>query len=165
MIIIRKIQKNEIALLSDFLYEAIFIPEGTALPPRSIIESDDLQIYIRDFGELSHDHCLVAELDGKIVGAVWVRVMNDYGHIDDQTPSLAISLFKDYRSQGIGSRLLQQMMDLLRHEKYKKVSLSVQKENYALKMYQKVGFRIVKDRGGELLMVASLDPKENVQLN
>jgi len=39
----------------------------------------------------------VAEVDGKIVGAVWVRIMNDYGHIDNETPSLAISLYKEYR--------------------------------------------------------------------
>ncbi len=157
MIIIREIQRNEIALLSDFLYEAIFIPEGIDLPPRSIIECEDLQVYIRNFGESAHDHCLVAEVDGKIVGAVWVRIMNDYGHIDDQTPSLAISLYKDYRGQGIGTQLLHQMLDWLRNEGYKEVSLSVQKRNYALKMYQKAGFKVIEARGEELLMVVRLD--------
>ncbi len=159
MIIIRKIRRNEIALLKDFLYEAIFIPEGIDLPPRSIIECEDLQVYIRNFGESVHDHCLVAEVDGKIVGAVWVRIMNDYGHIDNQTPSLAISLYKDYRGRGIGTQLLRQMLDWLRHEGYKKVSLSVQKGNYALKMYQKAGFKVIEERGEEVLMVVSLDSK------
>ena len=156
MINIRNIHPQEIPVLDDFLYEAIFSPQGVEPPPRSIIEQDDLQVYVRGFGDDPHDHCLVAEVDGKIAGAVWVRLMDDYGHVDDQTPSLAISLYKEYRGQGIGTQLLLQMMDLLRKEKYAQVSLSVQKENYALRMYQKAGFKIVEDRGEEVLMVARL---------
>lgn len=156
MTYIRKIQPQEIPVLDDFLYEAIFIPQGVVPPPRSIIEQEDLQVYVRGFGDEPHDHCLVADVDGKIAGAVWVRIMDDYGHVDDQTPSLAISLYPEYRGQGIGTQLLLQMMDLLRKEKYAQVSLSVQKENYALRMYEKAGFKIVEDRGEEVLMVARL---------
>ena len=139
-------------LLNDFLYEAIFIPEGVSAPPRSIIKQEDLQVYVRDFGQWPDDHCLVAEVEGKVVGAVWVRVMEDYGHIDNSTPSLAISLYKEYRNRGIGTHLLQRMLDLLR-EKYRQVSLSVQKANYAFEMYQKSGFKVIADRGEEVLMV------------
>ncbi len=156
MTYIRNIRPQEIPVLDNFLYEAIFISQGVVPPPRSIIEQEDLQVYVRGFGELPHDHCLVAECDGKIVGAVWVRMMNDYGHLDDQTPSLAISLYPTYRGQGVGTQLLRQMMDLLRQEGYAHVSLSVQKENYALRMYQKEGFMIVEDRGDEVLMRARL---------
>ena len=153
---IRKIQPEEIPVLNDFLYEAIFIPQGVVPPPRDIIKQEDLQVYVQGFGESPHDHCLVADCDGKIVGAVWVRIMNDYGHLDDQTPSLAISLYPTYRGQGVGTQLLRQMMDLLRQEGYAQVSLSVQKENYALRMYQKEGFMIVEDRGDEVVMRARL---------
>lgn len=156
MTVIRTIRPEELSLLNEFLYEAIFIPEGVAAPPRSIIEQEDLQVYIRDFGRQPDDHCLVAEVDGRIVGAVWVRVMNDYGHIDDKTPSLAISLYKDYRNQGIGTELLQRMLDLLREKGYRQVSLSVQKGNYALWMYRKAGFEVIADRGEEVLMVCRL---------
>jgi ribosomal protein S18 acetylase RimI-like enzyme len=143
-------------LLNDFLYEAIFIPEGVAAPPRSIIEQEDLQVYVRDFGRWPDDHCLVAECNGKIAGAVWVRVMKDYGHIDDRTPSLAISLYKEYRNWGIGTQLLLRMLELLRKKGYAQVSLSVQKANYALRMYKKAGFEQVADRGEEVLMVCRL---------
>ena len=156
MTVIRTIRPEELSLLNDFLYEAIFIPEGVAAPPRSIVEQEDLKVYIRDFGRQPDDHCLVAEVDGRIVGAVWVRVMNDYGHIDDKTPSLAISLYKDYRNQGIGTELLQRMLDLLRDKGYRQVSLSVQKANYALRMYRKAGFEVIADRGDEVLMVCRL---------
>ena len=153
MITIRDIRPEEIPLLDDFLYDAIFIPKGVAAPPRSIIEQEDLQVYVKDFGQQADDHCLVAERDGKIVGAVWVRVMDDYGHIDDRTPSLAISLHNEYRNQGIGTQLLNQMLELLRRMGYPRVSLSVQKANYALRMYQKAGFEAIADRGEEVMMV------------
>ena len=46
--VIREIRLEEIPLLNDFLYEAIFIPEGVPAPPRSIIENEDLQVYVRE---------------------------------------------------------------------------------------------------------------------
>ena len=156
MTIVREIRPAEIPVLNDFLFEAIFVPEGIPAPPRSIIENEDLQVYVRDFGKKADDRCLVAEVNGKIVGAVWTRVMDDYGHIDDQTPSLAISLYKEYRGQGIGTRLLKRMLEMLRERGYRQVSLSVQKANYALGMYRKVGFKAVEDRGDELLMAYDL---------
>lgn len=147
---------DERPLLSDFLYEAIFIPDGMTPPPRSIIRNEDLQIYIRDFGAWPNDRCLVAEVDGRVIGAVWTRVMKDYGHIADDTPSLAIALYKDYRHKGIGTALLSQMQCQLRREGYAKVSLSVQKENYAVGMYQKAGFEVWQETAEEYIMVCTL---------
>ena len=111
---IRKMTVPEYPLLSDFLYEAIFIPNGIKPPPRDIIASPELQIYVERFGALKDDFALVAEIEGKIVGAVWVRIMNDYGHIDEETPSLAISLYKEYRGQGIGTNMMKEMLSLLK---------------------------------------------------
>ena len=149
---IRPIRKEETPLLRDFLYNAIFIPEGVTPPPMSIVDDESLQIYIRDFGLLPDDRCLVAELNGKVVGAIWSRIVNDYGHIADDVPSIAISLYKEYRNQGIGTELLKQMLDLLKADGYKSVSLSVQKANYAMRMYQKAGFQVISQDAEEAIM-------------
>jgi len=143
-------------VLEEFLYQAIFVPEGVDAPERSIVRNEDLQVYVRDFGKKEDDCCLVAEVDSRIVGAVWTRIMDDYGHVDERTPSLAISLLKEYRGKGIGTELLLQMLETLRQKGYRQVSLSVQKANYALRMYQKAGFETIADRGEELLMVCDL---------
>ena len=152
---IREIRENEYCILSEFLYEAIFIPEGTEKPPKSIIEQPELQVYIADFGK-SDDWCLVAEVKEKIVGAVWVRIMNDYGHIDDETPSFAISLYEEYRNMGIGTVLMRDMLEFLKNKGYKQTSLSVQKANYAVRMYQKVGFEVIDKNEEEYIMVCRL---------
>ena len=153
---IREIKPTEYSLLNDFLYEAIFVPEDAEAPPKSIINSPELQVYVADFGTQKHDKALLAEMDGKVIGAVWVRIMNDYGHIDDETPSLAISLYKEYRRLGIGTALMKEMLELLKDTGYEQVSLSVQKANYAAKMYRKLGFEIVIEKEEEYIMVKYL---------
>ena len=95
-----------------------------------------------------------------MVGSVWTRIMDDYGHVDDETPSCAVSLYKEYRGQGIGSQLMMKMLDLLRQQGYKKVSLSVQKANYAVKMYEKSGFKTVDENEKEYIMAAELVTRE-----
>ena len=74
---IREIQKTEYNILEDFLYEAIFIPEGVSAPPKEIINKKELQVYIADFGQKKEDIGLLAEVDNKIVDAEWARIMND----------------------------------------------------------------------------------------
>ncbi len=153
---IRKISEGEHSLLQDFLYEAIFVPEGVPAPPKSIINQPELQVYIADFGKKKDDMGLIAEVGKKAVGAVWVRIMNDYGHIDNDTPSFAISLYKDYRGFGIGTDLMKEMLRILRDRGYKQASLAVQKANYAVRMYQKTGFEIVDENEEEYIMLCRL---------
>lgn len=84
----------------------------------------------------------------------------NYGHIDNQTPSLAISLYKEYRGMGIGTEMLHRLLERLRADGYQCVSLSVQKANYALRMYRKAGFEVISDRGDEVLMLCQLESKD-----
>ena len=154
--LIRELKQDENKVLDIFLYEAIFIPEGVSAPSKDIINQPDLQVYVKDFGKNKGDLCLVAQVSDKIVGAVWVRIMNDYGHIDNETPSFAISLLKKYRNYGIGTELMKQMLTKLKLEGYKQVSLSVQKMNYAVRMYRKIGFEIVDENDEEYIMICKL---------
>ncbi len=153
---IRAIKKAEYPLLSNFLYEAIFIPEGVEPPPKDIINEPELRLYTDGFGEQKGDKALVAVVDGKVVGAVWTRIMNDYGHVDDETPSFAISLYKEYRSGGLGTAMMRAMLERLRADGYEKASLAVQKANYAVGMYKKVGFSVVDEKAEEYIMVCIL---------
>ena len=156
MLTYRPLQPSETELLKTFIYEAIFIPEGVEPPPFDIIYQPEIALYYEQFGTGSADNCIVAEIDGKVVGAVWTRIMNDYGHVDDQTPSFAISLLKEFRNQGIGTELMRRMLQLLKTQGYKQASLAVQKANYAVRMYKKVGFEIVDENTEEYIMVCKL---------
>lgn len=153
---IREIENTEYPLLNDFLYEAIFIPDEVQPPEKSIINLPELQVYVTDFGKQKDDICFLAEVNEKVVGAVWVRVMNDYGHVADGVPSFAISLYKEYRGNGIGTVLMKRMLCELRKRGYEKTSLSVQKANYAVQLYLNVGFEIIEEHEEEYIMVCDL---------
>lgn len=154
--LINELRKEEYKILDTILYKTIFIPEGFPVPPRAIINQPDLEIYIRNFGKYKDDLCLVCEVDNQIVGAVWNRLINDYGNINDKTPSLAISVLKKYRNSGIGTRLMKQMLIKLKSDGYRQVSLSVAKNNYAFHMYQKLGFEILTENKEDYIMACWL---------
>lgn len=159
---IRFMRPDEYPLLEDFLYEAIFVPpdyEGTL--PRSIIYDDPMcRAAFEDFGTREDDIALVATVDDKPIGACWVRTTNEYGHIDEETPSFSIALNEPYRGNGIGSALMCAMLDELQDRGFRQVSLSVQKENPAVRFYERLGFEIIGDGADETewLMVKRLLP-------
>lgn len=158
---IRKMHPNEYPLLGDFLYQAIYQPDKTNLAPKSIINNSDinnseLQVYIKGFGTQKDDHCFCAEVDNKVVGAVWVRNINGYGSIDDVTVEFAISVFDEYQKMGIATALMNKMLMHLKELNYPKASLAVQKGNYAVRMYQKVGFEIACENEQEYIMIHRL---------
>ena len=153
---IRTLRADEYFELDSFLYEAIFIPEGIEPPPREIIIQPELQVYVADFGSRYGDIAVAAETGGRIVGAAWSRIMNDYGHIDDETPSLAISLCRSFRGHGIGTALMKALLAELKDAGFRQVSLSVQKANRAVGLYRKTGFVTVDENDEEYIMLCTL---------
>ncbi|MEZ7533708.1 Mycothiol acetyltransferase [Streptococcus sanguinis] len=153
---IRPLKSEKIPLLEEFLYQAIFIPQGLEPLPRSSLKEPELEMYIKDFGQQPDDWALAAEVDGLLVGVVWVRIMKDYGYFDDQTPSLSISFLPDFRGQGLGQQLMTAMLDLLKEKGYPSVSLSVSKDNPAVHFYQRLGFVTVEEREDDYLMLCRL---------
>ena len=148
---IRDLLSDEYPLLEDFLYEAIFVPddfEGEV--PRSIIFDDPMcRAAFEGFGSREDDIALVATLDDEPIGACWVRTTNEYGHIDDRTPSFSISLYEPYRGHGIGTALMTAMLEELRSRGFERASLSVQKDNPAVRLYHRLGFEIIDDGADE----------------
>ena len=156
MFIIREMRREEYPLLEEFLYQAIFQKDPENLIPREEIEKPTLRVYIDDFGEKPDDYCLCAEEDGVVVGAVWVRIIPGFGSVDDRTPEFAISLLPEARGKGIGTELMRAMIRHLKVRGYEKTSLAVQKANYPVRMYKKVGFEIIGENEEEYIMIHKL---------
>ncbi|GAA0703760.1 hypothetical protein GCM10008904_10840 [Paraclostridium ghonii] len=51
---------------------------------------------------------------------------------------------------------MNKMINYLLEKGYKQASLSVSKNNYALKMYKNLGFKIIKEKDDDFLMVLEL---------
>jgi GNAT superfamily N-acetyltransferase len=140
---IRELRTSEIDFLQDALYEAIYIAESKDKLPRSIIEQAELNRYISNFGR-KNDFCLVAEQNGYLVGAIWIRIFSEsekgYGYVDEFTPELSMAVLDGNRNKGIGKQLLKSMIRELEKRPYEQISLSVSKENFAHEFYKKYGF-------------------------
>jgi ribosomal protein S18 acetylase RimI-like enzyme len=142
---IRPIAPADYPLLEEFLYEAIFIPEGVVPPPREIIFSPEIFIYIDGFGTGS-DLGVMAEADGEVVGAAWTRIVPAFGHLDGKTPELAISVLPAWRGRGVGTLMMERLFEMLREGGYRRTSLSVQKDNPAVRFYRRLGYVTTGER-------------------
>lgn len=141
-LVIREIKPTEYSFLREMLYQAIYVSNMEIKLPREIIDTPELKRYIENFG-VNNDFCLVAEQRDKLIGAIWIRLFDSmnkgYGFVDDETPELSMAVLAEYRCQGVGKELLKALIDKLTN-KFKRISLSVDKENYAYGLYKKFGF-------------------------
>lgn len=163
-ITITAMEPEEYPLLAEFLYQAIHVPPGTPTSDRSVVELPELRRYIEGFGR-PDDACMVARNGlpngSQVVGAAWARIFPNnaagYGTIDTATPEVSISLFPDWRDQGIGRCLMTVLLAQLRTDGHTAASLSVQRTNInALHLYESLGFTTISEHDGELVMRKSL---------
>ncbi len=157
---IRRILPSEYSLMEDIMYEAIYHPDPANPYPKDVIYLPQVRIYWDNWGEGKDDHCLVAIVKDEIAGAVWIRTfpgeVKGYGHVDEQTPEIAIALFGEYRDKGIGTRMMERMTALMKTEGYARVSLSIAKANPALRLYERLGFKIIAENEEDYIMLLLL---------
>ena len=144
---IRKLRTTESDFLADMLYEAIFIPEGHDPLPKDVIKDKSLSKYIENWGKDKFDIALVVEADNQFVGAIWGRLLTDehkgFGYVDDNTPELSMAVKKEYRNQGIGTKLIKKIAAEYQKLGVDYLSLSVDKANNASNLYKRLGCEII----------------------
>lgn len=144
--------------LREMLYEGVFwrasdnkpsFEEGLAYP--------DVGKALADWGERDGDTAVVATINSIPVGASWYRFWTDgdsiNGYIDENTPVLAIAVHRDYRTRGIGTQMIEWLIDRASKHSIPRISLSVSKDNRALHLYREQGFHEHADRGDAFTMV------------
>lgn len=141
--LIRPLTPDDQTVLWDMLYHAIFVEPGTPPPPRDILHDPHLAHYVENFGRQAGDYGLMAEEAGRCVGAAWVRLIHGYGFVDAQTPELTISVQPAFQGRGIGTQLLERLCADLK-DNVLQISLSVTWINPARRLYERVGFELVR---------------------
>ncbi len=107
------------------------------------------------------DTGFIAETDGRAVGAAWARLFESaaagsYGFINSDTPELCLAVYEKHRNRGVGSALMNTLLAELKLKGYKHLSLSVDKQNRAVGLYKKLGFRVVKEQDTDYLMLKKI---------
>ncbi|MDO4258236.1 MAG: GNAT family N-acetyltransferase [Actinomycetaceae bacterium] len=152
---IRPISAEETPLLEEFTYWAIHIPQGETPPERSILKEPFLRALFEGFGSGAYDRAVVAHDGHEIIGIAWVRICHSYGSVAPDIPELAISVLPDQRGRGVGMCLMQALLRLIDEDGVEKISLSVQKDNRAVRLYERCGFTVLKEQETDFIMVRS----------
>ena len=157
---IRVGRNTDEACFKDMLYHAIHLPEGAQRLDRNIVETPELARYYADWGKET-DCGSIAEIGGKPIAAAWIRLFSPtergYGYIDETIPELSMATIPEYRGQGIGSRLLEHLLDLKQVSLLPALSLSVDRTNRALNLYRRFGFQDYSQTEKSLVMIKVLN--------
>ena len=151
----KPIDESETLFLEDMLYYAIYAGEGTP-PSKGIIYEPNLYKYIEKWNDDKDIGYIIID-DGteQKLGAVWIREFDEsnqgYGYIDDSTPELSIAIYPEYRGKGLGTALMNHLISQL-PSNIKSISLSVDTNNPAKRLYERLGFEYYKINNGTAIM-------------
>ena len=146
---IRPAREEDFAFMREMGYEAAMWRPHVPRPPIDDVLSDPhIGRYLSGWGRPG-DTALIAEDEtGARLGAAWYRLFSDeepgFGFVDTSTPELSIGVRADARGGGVGTRLLEALADRARADNFRALSLSVEVDNPALRLYERAGFRVIE---------------------
>ncbi len=158
---IRPAVSSDQAFLWEMMYQALFLEEGQEPYPRDVVNRPEIARYVKDWGRAS-DLGFIAEdaRSNEPIGAVWSRLLSaddqGFAYIDEETPELGIALLPEYRGQGIGTALLEHLLEAAKNL-YPAISLSVSPNNPAIRLYERLGFVTVDIRNEYPVMKRAWD--------
>jgi GNAT superfamily N-acetyltransferase len=165
MLRLRTAQRDDIELLRALLFEAAHWRPNVVRPPLEHALADpELARYVEGFGRRG-DFGVVADEGAEPLGAAWWRYFEaaapGYGFVDEATPEVSIAVLPAHRGRGIGRALLEALERAARDQHINRLSLSVERDNPATALYERIGFRPLGRHGNALTMVIELDQPQS----
>jgi ribosomal protein S18 acetylase RimI-like enzyme len=157
---IRQAGVEDETFLSKMLYEAtMWRPGPRRLSREEVLLLPEIAVYIGGWGR-SGDFGLVAVGDaGESIGAAWYRFFSEeahgFGFVDAETPEITIAVREVRRGRGIGGALLDELITQALERRVPALSLSVEPDNPALRLYERAAFRVIR-RDKVLTMIRDL---------
>ena len=141
---VRDLRAEELPFLREMLYEALFwSPDSDRLPFELVLAHPQVSIFHEGW-DRPGDTALVAEVDGRLAGTAWYRLFTEAEHgegfVDERTPELAVAVAEAYRGRGLGGELILALADRARSDGFERLSLSVDEDNPARRLYARLGW-------------------------
>lgn len=158
--VIRDLRQDETAFLRDMLYAALDWKPGRWLPPKFLlVRIPQVAIFHKGWGRRG-DTGLVAEREGSRVGLVWYRFFTEDEHgegfVDEATPEVAVAVVDGHRGAGIGTALMEAAHARARADRIERISLSVDHDNPARRLYERLGYVALDEHEGDDRMILEL---------
>jgi GNAT superfamily N-acetyltransferase len=149
----------DLPVYQRILYEAVAWNPDRQLPPMErTLRHPELARYHEGWGRPG-DIAVVATLDSEPVGGALCRLFtqDDHGEgfVDEETPEIAVAVWPEHRGRGLGGRLLAAIAGATRAVGIARLSLSVEQQNPAARLYLRSGYTIVSEDGDDYVMVAA----------
>lgn len=165
---VRPASESDLPFLEDMLFEAAYWRPEQARPAREEgLIRPDLAKLLRDWGRTGDTGVVAESQPGAAVGAAWYRFWSpeehSYGFVSAEVPELAIGVRSDARRRGAGAALLRALIAEAARQEVAQLSLSVEFDNPALKLYKRVGFRKVERVGGAWTMLVDVEREHAAQ--
>lgn len=160
MITIRPIEDKDINFLWDMLYEMVHIPENKP-SKEELLNIPGIKKYLEGWGRKGDNGFIAIDSQNNPLGTAWYRLFQEedksYGFVSSETPELSIAIIGDYTGKGIGTMLLKELINKAKIQGFKALSLSVDQNNSALKLYERLGFKKCWIDGTSWTMVLNLN--------
>jgi ribosomal protein S18 acetylase RimI-like enzyme len=142
--IIRMATHDDEPFLWEMLYFAAHMDEDGKVSAEEAKQNPDLVKYVNDWGRVTDVGCIALEPNSnQPIGAAWIRLLianeKTTSYVDDVTPELAIAVMPEYLGCGVGTLLLQHLLEAAK-QRYPRVALSVRATNPAKRLYERMGF-------------------------
>lgn len=144
LIDIQPIGEKDKPFLWDMLYEMVHIPNDK--PPKELLLAmPGIRQCLEGWGKTGDEGVIAETAQGASIGAAWYRLSDEsrlgYGFVDEQTPELSIAVLPEHANRGIGTQLLQALIEKARTRGYPGLSLSVDPANRAMRLCERFGFK------------------------
>jgi GNAT superfamily N-acetyltransferase len=146
-------------LLRDMVVAAVNWAPGRAAPREEVLVDPRNAHYVDgwprdgDLGVVAVATWEINRWAPVLVGAAWLRYFTDddsgYGFIASDVPELSIGVDTAQRGRGIGTRLIRRLLQAATEVGIERISLSVERQNPAMRLYEREGFRVTDEREGE----------------
>ncbi len=153
--------RDDRATLEAMLFEAFHWDPVVRRPEPSVFaERPEFSKLLAGWGESEGDTAMIAESGGQAIGAAWYRLwsteVHSYGFVDPSIPEVGMGVVADHRSKGVGRALLESLIGAAESARVPALSLSVDPANFALQLYESLGFRRIGESGTSLTLLLEL---------
>jgi GNAT superfamily N-acetyltransferase len=151
---------SDLPFLEEMLFEAAYWRPSVPRPPLEVgLRRPDLAKLLHGWGREGDTAFLAVSASARSLGAAWYRFWSNadhsYGFVSEHIPELAIGVKQEARNRGVGRLLLQELLAEAGRQGISQISLSVEVENPALRLYERLGFEKIGRKGNAWTMVAN----------